>query len=70
MCLSYAHNPESTRKIFTDLTLRDLSSWKTSLDSSVMKKTVAELKTKGKKLNPHMTCTVNSCQEKLTGVLF
>ena len=40
------------------------------LDSSIMKKTTAELKTKGKKLNSHATYVVNSGQRKDTGVLF
>ena len=38
------------------------------LDLSMMKKMAAESKTKGKKLNPHMTCVVNSCQGKVAGV--
>ena len=38
------------------------------LDSSMIKKTAAQLKTKGKKLDPHATCVVTSCQEKDAGV--
>ena len=40
------------------------------LDSSMIKKTAAESKTKGMKLNPHATSKVNGCQEMVTGVLF
>ena len=35
------------------------------LDSSIIKKMATESKTKGKKLDPHVTCIVNSCQRKI-----
>ena len=40
------------------------------LGSSMMKKTAAELKNKGKKINPHTNCVVNSCQERLLEFFF
>ena len=44
------------------------STWKHALDSSLMKKTAAESKTKGKKLNPQATCAVKSCLGNITTV--
>ena len=69
MYLLYVHIPENTRKILRTLLKEKTTNGrlgKLTLDSSVMKKTVAESKTKGKKRNPHATCMVNSCQGKVT----
>ena len=41
-----------------------------TLHLSVMKKTAADLKSKGKKQYTHATRVINSCQGKVAGVLF
>ena len=38
------------------------------LDSSLMKKMAADLKAKGKNMDLHTACLVNSCQGKDAGV--
>ena len=67
----YIHNPESKWNILWTR-LKKKFFFKTRgrlgkhvLDSSVMKKTAAESMTKGKKLNPHMTYMVHSCQRNV-----
>ena len=68
----YVHNPESTLKIFlTQLKKGNGRLGKLTMntvDSSMMKKTVVDSKTKGRK--PGSTCGLldNSCQGKDTGV--
>ena len=66
-------HPGEKVEAFTDSTLNNNNNSrlrKHTLDSSVMKKTDAESKTRGRKLNPHVTCVVDSCQGKVAGVLF
>ena len=70
--LPEVHNPESTQKILrTQFKKRKRNGrlGKLVLDSTMIKKTAAESKTKGRKQNPHATCKVR-CQGKVTGVLF
>ena len=54
----------STRKTFSTL-LKIRNGRHGRLDSVMMKKTAADLKTKGRKLDPHMTCMLIAVRERM-----